>query len=525
MRAIFLTTLVILLTGCGSAAVIGEEPAPPAPVTDNLASSGPTRPEVDLPEPYAKPGGDRLDSSSENPSSVNSPAEGSALVPLGMTVPLVAWNSEQHAYELQLIDPATGEVFPGRSPIEVGRSAEDPPAVSLSPDGSQLAFVTGVGSACDAYYGCPPAADEVQVIDLPTWSQTTADIAAQFPEAHSPLKGWVNPLVFSPDGEHFALAYHRRDGTTAMLFDARTGQLLGQEPLPIRPRLMEFSADGTELVIYGSPLAEIPWISQPGPPSVLLLDAGSLEFQWSQLLPDILEGSWCLENCGSQSEVTRAAYWWPAVEFSPERQELYIVHADADRLTTVNFQDRAVRSQVIGPRPTWIERLLALTADIAEAKVWPEGASKSAVLSPEGTRLYLVGHTWNRTQNVKGEWQVSETIHGLRVIEVKSGYELDALEAKADWISLSPDRRYVILQTGWRGLTKVLSADSLEPLGQVDGLEFQPSRRLDGEPILIAIRYGPTLYRPSQVSMLAPETFEILSSWSTTGIGFWLTVP
>jgi hypothetical protein len=445
-----------------------------------------------------------------------------------MTIPLVAWNSVQHVYELQLIDPATGKVYPDRPPIEVGRRADSFPTASLSPDGSRLAFVTGVGSACEAYQGCRRAADEVQVIDLLTWRQVTTDIAAQFPEAHSPLKGWVDPLVFTPDGTRLALAYHERDGTTAMLIDAKTGQFMARQTLPIRPRLMEFSADGTQLVMYGSPLAKIPGISQPDPPSVLLLDASSLEVQWSQPLPDILEGAWCLENCESHSEITRGVYWSPAVVFSPELQMLYVVHADADRLTTVDFQNRSAGSETIGPRPTWIERLLALAADVAEAKYWSEGASKSAVLSPGGSRLYAIGQAWDRAQNADGEWQVSATPLDLRVVEISSGYQMDDHDLRADWIGTTADRRYVLLQdyqSGWPGTTQVLEADGLDPVSHLEGWLLEASLRLDGEPVLMAIQYGPTLYRPTRVALLAPETFEILPSWSATGIAFWLTPP
>jgi hypothetical protein len=211
--------------------------------------------------------------------------------------------------------------------------------------------------------------------------------------------------------------------------------------------------------------------------------------------------------------------------FSPQRRELHIVHADADRLTTIDFQERSLRTQIIRPRPTWIERLLALTADIAEAKYWPEGATKSAVISPEGTRLYLIGQTWERIRHSNGELRVSETALGLRVVELYSGYLLDSRETHANRISLSPDRRYLILQTGWQGTVEVLAADNLEPLGQVDGWEVERSRRLDGEPILIAIRYGSSLNSLTRLALLSPEAFELQSSWSATGIGIWLTLP
>ncbi len=526
MRATFLTTLVLLLAACGSSAVRGQELGSLAPASDRQASSNSASGEAEVPKPSEETGGDRPGILSASSASTSSPAESSAPARLEMTIPLVAWNSVQRVYELQLVDPATCQVYPGRTPIEVGHSADYPPTLRLSPDGSQLAVAIRAGSACVAYEGCWGAADEVQVIDLLTWHQVTAGIAAQFPEAHTPLKGWIDPLAFSPDGARLALAYHNREGTTAMLFDTQTGQLLGREPLTIRPRLMEFIADGAQLVICGAPLAEIPWISQPDSPSVLLLDASSLQIQWSQFLPDILEGSWCLENCEGHSEVTHGAYWRPAVEFSPGLQELYIVHADADRLTTVDFQDRSVRSQVIGPSPSWIERLLAMATFVAEAKGSSEGSFKSAVLSPDGTRLYMIGWASERTQNPAGDWQASETVLlGLHVIDVSTGHELPTLESKADWIRTTPDDRYMLLSTGWPGSTEVFASDSLEPLGHVEGWEVQPSRRLNGEPILMAIQYGPTLYRPARVALLDPETFELLPSWSATGIGFLLTAP
>ena len=175
---------------------------------------------------------------------------------------------------------------------------------------------------------------------------------------------------------------------------------------------MDFSSDRTRLVIYGS--------ARPDPPSVLLLDGETLEIEWTQPLPDVLDGR------VTKSESGLYFSWSPGVVFSSERQELYIVHADADRLTTVDFQGRSVRSFTISPRPTWIERLLAITAEVAEAKFWPEGARKSAVLSPDGTRLYLIGRTWVRTQNADGEWKIDETVHppaGDRVEErLRTGF-------------------------------------------------------------------------------------------------------
>ncbi|HLF36680.1 MAG TPA: hypothetical protein VI520_01970, partial [Anaerolineales bacterium] len=57
MRAIFLTTLAVLLAACGSSAVTGRELAPPSPAMDRLAASTSARSEAELPQPYQEVGG------------------------------------------------------------------------------------------------------------------------------------------------------------------------------------------------------------------------------------------------------------------------------------------------------------------------------------------------------------------------------------------------------------------------------------------------------------------------------------
>jgi hypothetical protein len=442
-----------------------------------------------------------------------------------MTVPLVTWNSEQRRYELALVDPATGNRVPDRLPVGLTEKTSFEPTLALSPDGSRLAVVTGVGSACEPSgigHACWPSADLLRLIDLRTGREALTDLPT-----HPPAKGWAGPLAFSVDGGRFALAYHDRIGTTALLFDAETGQLIGQQVLAIRPRLMEFTADGAWLVIYGSPLAEIPGFLQPDLPSALLLDGESLEIRWSLLLPNILDGAWCREDCSidgvTNSESGRFAYWSPAVIFDAEMGRLHIVHADEDQLTTVDFRDRSVQSLAIGPRPTWIERLLALTPVVAEAKGWPEGRTKSAALSQDGTRLYVTGAAWNLSRDPNGDWLGTSTPLGLQVIEASTGHELDTLESDATRIRISADRRYLILDWGSTGSIELVEAETLKVAGHVEDWELVASLRVDGQPVLLATQASES--GPTQLAMVASKTFEVLSEWSVSGLAYWLTAP
>jgi hypothetical protein len=205
---------------------------------------------------------------------------------------------------------------------------------------------------------------------------------------------------------------------------------------------------------------------------------------------------------------------------------LHIVNADQDRLTTVDFLERRAGDQAITRGPTWIERLLALTSEVAEAKYWPEGASKSSVLSPDGAHLYVVGRKFMLSKNADGDWEGSAHPLGLTVVAIRSGRELIRRESDASRIRLSADSRFLILDWEVDSSIQLLDAESLEPVGGVERCcwDVLTSRRLDGQAVLLAVQASEP---PSttQLAMLAPETFELLTPWSVPGMAFWVTAP
>jgi hypothetical protein len=350
------------------------------------------------------------------------------------------------------------------------------------------------------------------MVDLPAWRAVTATL---------PAKGWVSPVTFSPDAGRVALGYQDEVSSTLMLFDTNTGHLVAQQALAFRPSLLKYMQDGTALVIYGQPLGAAPGMSKPDAPRLLLVDAATLDVQWEQPLADILSGDWCLENCDMPHGEQVFAYWRPAVVPSHDGLKLYIVHADEEMLTTVDFDARTLSTTEIQVARSWFEELLALTAGVAEAKGLENGASKEAVLSPDGTRLYTVGRTVNSTRDANGEWQIAEDYLGLQAIDVNRGHILTSLDSEAKTIKTTLDGAYLFL-ADWDGRvwwTEVIDAKSLQRVTRLERWEVVPSRRMDGQPILMASNP----YRSSQLAVFDSHSFDVLYTWSVEGYAEWMT--
>ncbi len=430
---------------------------------------------------------------------------------LAASVILARWNAQQEQYTIQPVDPATGEPVPGYAPL-IG----SPEAISA--DGQKLALIESHGQSCGAYAGgtaCRGSADVLHLVDLPTWHQVTTFL---------PGKGWAAPLAFSPDNTRLALISHQRATEQLMLFAVRTGQVVAKRTLEFRPSLLAYAQDGATLVLYGSPLGAEPGVSEPGPPHLLLLDAETLEVKWEQALPSLVSGDWCLEQCDSSHEQRLSAYWQPAVVLSPDRRQLYIVHADADHLTVLDFDAQVVHRVELQLAQSWFEQsLVAFTAGVAQAKGGAEGAIKEAVLSPDGQRLYVVGRTMQATFAEEGYWQVEKESLGLQVVEVESGRQIAHRDSEATDIRISPDGAYLLLY-GWgeRGerWTEVLDTTSLESLTYLADWEVMATRRLDGQPLILATQHR---YPQTSLAVLDPQSFSIVHTWSANTEAMWVT--
>jgi hypothetical protein len=420
-------------------------------------------------------------------------------------------SAQRYRSEVHLVDPETGQDVAGYTPLDAS-------SAFMSADGKRLAAIESHGQACESFQGgqaCWDRADVLHLVDLQDRREVTTTVAAN---------GWLNPMTFSPGGERLALSYQERRSSTLLLLDARSGALVARSALPVRPSLLRYTADGKSLAIYGQPLSSDPGVTQPDAPHVLFLDAATLDMQWDQPLTGIISGSWCLENCGASHEQQLSGVWTPAVAASRDGRKLYVVQAGAERLTTVDFDARTVRTVEIRPTQSWLERLLDLTAGVAEAKGSFQGAHRSAALAADGAKLYVLTQTSQATRTAQGDWDTQYTSLGLQVIEVASGHQVARRESTAKAVTLTPDGTHLLL-ADWDGLqwwTDVIDAGSLQSVMRLDNWEIVPSDRTDGQSILLA---QDPYHQPTRLAVLDPQTFAVTHSWSADGSAEWITTP
>lgn len=414
--------------------------------------------------------------------------------------------------EIRLVDPANGLEVPGYTLKLKGVSA-----YAFTSDARVLGVIESLGQSCEPYSGgsaCWPKADRLHLVDLPDWQDRAVDI---------PGDGWSDRLAFSSDGARLALLLHGQSEETLLLYDALTGELLAQRALDFRPSHLAFTLEDTAIALYGQPESEDPGITQPAPPRALLVEAANLATQWEQTLEGLTSGIWCKENCTGSHEMFQFSSWQPAVVFSPDRQRLYLVHADQDRLTIVDFASRQARTVEIQAGSAWLNRLLALTAGVAYAKGGIEGTIKDAAISPDGSHLYVVGRSMHPILDEQGFWQYNETSLGLQVVDVESGRLLEKRDIPAYTIQFTPGGMQLLL-SGWkepesRQSSETLDARTLERNGFLQDWEAVATRRMDGQPVFLATRWGSS---GSMLAFLDPGTLEITGVLPHRGSSTWM---
>lgn len=455
---------------------------------------------------------------------------------LGASVLVAQWNPKLGHFEVRPVDPATGETIPGYEPITVGekRNLANPPI--LSADSTRLFVVESYGMRSEPYAGgttTRPAANVMHLINVQAWRDVTATLTSTLGT------GWVGVVAFSPDGGRLALAHHtyRRELGKALdtlaLIDTGTGKVLLKRELEFNPSLVAFSQDGSRLVVYGQSPGAVPGYMKPGPVRLLLLDAATLETVWDQPLANILSGIWCEANCNGGHNEQEYAFWTPAVVPSHDRGKLYIVHADEDKLTVVDLEARKVSTMEVREARSLLEELLSLTASSAEAKGGQNGVERQAVLSSDGTKLYVVG----RKMDAKRGWVADEPL-ALRVINVENGQIVASSGLSAFDVHISPDDTYLYLYSSyvdtstrtptskaWRDVVDLKTLRSVKRIEDDEGLVV-PARRLNSQPIVLGYNW---VYQVSgnypQLAVLDPTTFEVTASWAGTEYTTWIISP
>lgn len=429
--------------------------------------------------------------------------QGCSPASLPKSVLMYIWSDRQSGHLLFPVDASTGQPLCAYEPISLGYQFFH----SFSPDGSLLALTVS-----DREDGRNSV---LEWIDLKNWQLIKSPIG---------FEDWITAIAYSPDGQKLAITAsgamseqgRASDSSQVTVIDTVTQTLQAERAVGLNPTMLEFTRDSSALVAYGS--AENPDDQTSQVAQVALLDSTTLETLWSAPLAGVFYGNKPVEEIEDDPEGFES--WEPAIAYAPDQEALYIVHADADRLTTVDINGRTIRSADILPATSWLERLLALTAGTAHAKTL-DGYFKTAVLSPDGSRLYILSRTADSFQDEDGNWQFSETSHGLEVVEVATAAQLVHLETDATDLEISADGQSLFLRS-WmdQGWTEVLDANSLRTIAHMAGRHITRGYRLDGLPVLLS-----TIYHDNGQTTMAtvdPDTLEDNYEGWTTLWASWL---
>lgn len=433
---------------------------------------------------------------------------------------LLARSDSTGAFHIQTVDAATGSVLPSPTGFEL----ETGGAITnhtISPDGRWLAIAAGSSDFCQPFGGgsaCWDAADVLHFVDLKSGQVSSGQLA----EA-----GRISSMAFNPSGEHLAITFHSRDGIQILTFLVPSASPDSYARLSLDPSVcgvnctsLAYTRDGSGLLVFGVPPGEQPGIEPPGPAQVVLLDSGTLAPMWTHTLEGFQMGSWCVGGCDPGQEAVPSEAWYPAVTLQPGTDFLLALHAEAERLTSIDFGRRFVQSFDIHAAQTWLGRLMAFGTWPAQAKGASEGAVKRAVFSPDGSRLYTLSRSLHAAKNEDGVWEGWDEPLGLDVIDPATGLRLDHRDTDAGGLGLSKDGRWILL-TGWdRFEGEILDAVSLKSLATFDGWELLPVRSLDGQAVLLAYLEGEATTR---FAFIDPSTMKRSRAWVVDGHAFVIT--
>ena len=420
---------------------------------------------------------------------------------------VTVWKGWSEGTVLFPLDPRTGDALPGYNPISLGQTSFH----AFSPDRRTLAVVTFQDQ--NTYNG------GLILVDLTTWKTRRFELG---------LDGWVSTMAFSPDGKRLAIA-HGESRYKLTMIQLAEGVITAERKLDSFLARLRFTENGEALMLYSSTVHPTDqWKADP--PQVELLDAADLNTRWSVGLKDVRDGIYPKDDSVSPANIHepgQAFYISPGLTFAPKGDILYIVHADSEHLTTVNFESQRVETVEIQRRLSWFEQFLSLTADVAQAKIG-DGISRQAVVSPDGRFLYVVGVNSVTFNDQQGNWQMEQTPLGLEIIQTSDGSLVEQVETDTIEVSISPDGSILYLRN-WGSTTEnipwteTFDIASQEVVARLDKVFASPVLLMNGE-FLLASTYS-TAETTHHMNILQPDGSTVLSEWTDNNYVYWLTNP
>lgn len=409
--------------------------------------------------------------------------------------------------QLRALDPRTLGDLPGFPPIDLGASQ----VTAIAPGGRTLAALVYPQPPMPPPAG--PSSATLHLIDLAAWRDTPTDLH---------ISGTVAWMGFALDGR--ALYWLVHDGVPGfgprptsyrlMRYDLHQrrehlaltlpGPLLGDPAITVRVG----ARDVGWLALY-----YVPADATSGPtdaPHLLRFDLRGDRVRYDVALGGVRQGTFADEAGAERFAI-------PGLAWDLDRERLHIVHADADRLTTVDLGDGAILGQriiagVTSPRTGDVSPWTAIR------RATMPGAVRVALLGTGGARLFVRGQTVEVVRQADGSWQERYIFTGVRVVDVASAAEIARLGDEGQ-ITITPDGSRLLVHTmryeGGQPVDDarafrlaVYDATSLREMGSlaVTTGEIWPTYfSPDGRYAYLLRPQGGTLTRMGRVAPLAPS--------------------
>lgn len=396
-------------------------------------------------------------------------------IPLNDAILVMSDTPGSGSNTLAPIDPANGLPVCGFAFMPLGGGEI---VYNFSYDGKMLAivanYITGDGV--------------LHLVDLQSWKDTLTPVR---------ISGNARLIAFNPAGTQVAIA--GGEPPSLAIADLKAQKITAQKTPRFTPYLLRYTPEGAAIVLFGGE-DFVPNGTKPKA-GAQLLSARDLSVVWEAPLQGVWAGR---TQPKPDSSDPIFDMWEPGFTLTKDGSTLYIVHADEDRLTTVSFARRSVTNAPIQPRLSLLDRLLRLGAGVAEAK-GANGTTKQALLSPDGTRLYVLGMTEQTSVDSNGQFQVNQTPLGLQVIDPATETELKKLDTIAAYFYLSPDGSAVILNN-WQdssSFSDVVSASSLKTIKHFDQGNIFLANTIGGRKVIF-MQHQPN----NLVTELNPQSFD-----------------
>ncbi len=484
-----LTILTLIISGCASPYEIAQRTA--------QARQTPTAtPDLSAPAITPQPGGQPT----QNTSTSTQVQPQCSKLPRSESLPVALWDDLHQQYRLQGVDPENGQPLCDSTSLRLDQFLDQ----AVTPDGKMLA----------SFYYRDEYMQEgsLRLVNLVSWQAVTTTVK---------ISAEINSMAFNPASDLLAFALKPQVGAQTTprcplyLFDLNTHKIIDSIVLDFNPRYIHFTANGKWLAIYGSTGGEA---TEQQPSSyALLLWANHLGLAWRQQL-NVLDGNMLV---GAKDQEKALVSWSPGLAYAADKDILYIVSANEEKFTILDFMNRSAKTEDIHPQTaSWLERLLAYTAGTAQARaMW--GVQKQAVLSADGGKLYVMGHTTG-TQTGANPTEQPVGPLGLQVIDLSTAKQTAHLNTRASDIQTSPDGKYLFLRSWENGTasTDVLLSSSLELVAHLPAQSLVVTHTFSGQDVLLGVQES---LAESQVSLIDPHSFRALFIWNTPGKPLWLT--